>query len=212
MSKIIDLTDMRFGRLTVISRALNDKYGRATWLCRCDCGEKCIISGHRLRRGNTVSCGCYKRDKCINQHTIHNLSSTRLYSIWVNMKQRCYNPKASRYERYGGRGITVCSEWINDFQAFHDWAIVNGYSDDLSIDRINNNSGYSPDNCRWVTIEKQAKNKTNNVNVTVHGVTHTIAEWAKISGVSYNILYKKYNAFVKALNVPVENLIDVEEI
>lgn len=116
----------------------------------------------------------------------HGFGSTRnrLYRIWSNMKSRCYNPKASRYEHYGGKGITVCPEWHDNFQAFHDWAMSHGYQDDLSIDRIDNGKGYSPDNCRWETTKKQANNLSVNRQITFQGITKTLSEWAATTGIN----------------------------
>ncbi len=197
MSKVIDLTGMRFGRLTVLGRAENRDRKRAMWLCKCDCGDEKIVWGYSLRSGRTVSCGCYNRDKCIRQHTTHGLSSTRIYNIWTGMKDRCINKSNPRWRHYGESGVEVCNEWREDFKAFYDWAVSHGYRDDLTIERIDVRKGYSPDNCRWATWAEQAGNKNNSTAVTINGETHTVAEWARIAGVSYNYLYKKYASFAR---------------
>lgn len=158
MSKLFDLTGQRFGRLVVIQRAENR--GRATvWQCKCDCGKTVEIRSAELIRGRAKSCGCLRRDRCLEIHTIHGGRYTRLYSIFCDMKKRCYNPHTLHFEDYGGRGITVCDEWRQDFVAFREWALTHGYTDTLSIDRIDNDRGYSPDNCRWVTMKEQCNNR-----------------------------------------------------
>lgn len=113
----------------------------------------------------------------------HGMRNTRLYDIWRSMKQRCYNPKTNRYKKYGGRGITVCDEWKDNFQSFYDWAMSNGYSDDLSIDRIDPNGNYESNNCRWATAKQQANNRTNNNIIEFNGEVHTLAQWSEITGI-----------------------------
>jgi len=140
---IKDLTDQRFGKLTVIKLDCKDKRGECKWLCKCDCGNETVVYGSHLRKGDTVSCGCVMR----TANKTHGESKTRLYKIWLHMKDRCNNPNGDHYCYYGGRGITYTPIW-EDFNEFKSWAINNGYKDNLTIDRIDVNGNYEPDNCR----------------------------------------------------------------
>ena len=159
MSKAKDLSGQKFGRLTVIQRAGSNKDGRATWLCICECGEIGIKTGKLLLNGHCKSCGCGEYENRVNNCTSHKLSNTRLYTIWSGMKQRCYYPKHKDYHNYGGRGITICDEWKENFKAFYEWAITHGYRDDLTIDRKDVNGNYTPDNCKWSTWREQRLNQ-----------------------------------------------------
>lgn len=181
----IDMTGQRIGRLTVVQRApQNDAKGTAMWICVCDCGETRTLRGAVLRSGKTVSCGCYNRDR----QTSHGGSKTRLYQIWINMRRRCTDQREKDYPRYGGRGITICPEWSASFETFRDWALANGYRNDLTLERRNNDGPYSPENCKWATLQEQANNRRDNVTVTVNGKTHTLAEWERILGIRYGAL------------------------
>ena len=161
----IDLTGQRFGRLVVVSRA-ESKGNMTRWNCVCDCGNETVVYSNNLRRGYTQSCGCYRHEfelerlsKKKTHGESHGKNKTRLYGIWSGMITRCFNEKSKRYEDYGGRGITVCDEWLNSFEAFRDWALSHGYSDELTIDRIDVNGNYCPENCKWATMAEQNKNK-----------------------------------------------------
>lgn len=158
-SRCKDLLGQRRGKLTVIARAPNDKNRHARWLCRCDCGVEKIISSTALMSGQQ-SCGCEGSRATIGERsTIHGLYKSRLYCIWHCMKDRCYRKGNSKYYLYGGRGIRVCDEWLNDFMVFYNWSMSNGYRDDLTLDRIDSDGNYEPSNCRWATYDEQNKNR-----------------------------------------------------
>lgn len=168
----INLAGQRFGRLLVIERVENKKNRLATWKCICDCGNETICLGASLRSGNTKSCGCLQRDLARKCNIKHGLTHhhRRLYKIWKTMKGRCFNKTDKHYDRYGDRGITVCDQWRNDFQAFYDWAMANGYDENApygkcTLDRIDNNGNYEPSNCRWVDMKVQSNNRSTNRKV-----------------------------------------------
>jgi len=170
-SNFHDLTGMRFGILTVVSRAENKTRRKSTssgkyvrgiivcWNCVCDCGKAKVMRSCSLISGKSVSCGCVGAAHRLEATTKHNGCKTRLYRIWAAMLTRTRNPKAKFYYCYGGRGISVCDEWKNDFASFMNWSLSHGYQDNLSIDRINNDGNYEPSNCRWATAKEQQSNK-----------------------------------------------------
>lgn len=154
--QIKNLIGQKFGRWTVLEYKGVNKHHNATWLCECVCGTKRTVRSGDLMSGRSKSCGCDGTN-----HRTHGQSNTRLFRIWANMKTRCYLNTKPDYKYYGGRGITICDEWKNDFQVFYDWAMCHGYREDLTIDRINVNGNYEPSNCRWVDMKTQNKNKRN---------------------------------------------------
>lgn len=156
--KLIDLSGLRFGRLLVLHRLPADNK-RTKWRCMCDCGNQISAESYNLRSGHTTSCGCVQKEAASRANTTHGGRKTRLYRIWVCMKNRCYQKSYHAFNHYGGRGITVCDSWLQSFSEFYAWSVSNGYSDNLSIDRIDPNGSYSPGNCRWVTMSEQNKNK-----------------------------------------------------
>ena len=184
--KPVDLTGQRFGYLTALN-VDSCKNKNAMWVCRCDCGKIVSVESQKLRNGNTQSCGCKRGKIKIETSGTHGKTKTRLYRIWHSMKSRCdYDFKGS--ERYHGRGIKVCDEWKDSFEAFYEWAAANGYSDKLTIDRIDSNGNYEPSNCRWTDKLTQDNNRNSNKKIEINGECHTIAEWARISGVNYQTI------------------------
>jgi len=192
---LIDITGERFGRLTVIKLACHgSRKTPAKWLCKCDCGNVIEVSRQRLISGHTKSCGCLRSDIMranIHNPTKHGLRYTRIYKIYADMKSRCNNPNRKNYKDYGGRGIKICSEW-SKFENFYKWAMENGYSDDLTIDRLDVNGDYEPSNCRWVTYTTQERNKRNNIYITINGETKTLMEWCEIYNVPYSRTRTRY--------------------
>ena len=196
----------KYGRLTIIERVENDKRRRAMWKCKCDCGKEVVVMGIYLKNGKTKSCGCYQKDVAKKHileynaspeyhqpsHTIHGKHDSRMYTIWCNMKQRCSNPNHEKYGYYGARGISVCEEWKNDFQSFYDWSIANGYTDELTIDRIDSAKGYSPDNCRWVTQKEQTRNRSITVRIEHDGEIKTLKEWCEQYNFDYKLAHARY--------------------
>ena len=151
----------KFNRLTVIEEMQKRKQRCKVYKCLCDCGNETpvYVTSTNLRKGYSKSCGCYHKERAREANKTHGKSHTKLYYVWQDMRKRCNNPKHHAYKDYGGRGITVCDEWNNDYVPFHEWAMNNGYKAGLSIDRVNNDKGYSPDNCRWVTMSVQCCNQ-----------------------------------------------------
>lgn len=204
MSKFIDLTGQRFGRLTVLKFDRQDSFRQYMWICKCDCGNVTSVRGYSLRSGNTQSCGCIQKETNIKLRQTHGQAHTRLYNIWQSMKQRCSLPSTSCYKYYGGRGIKVCEEW-QKFEPFYHWAISNGYADNLTIDRINVNGNYEPSNCRWITIKEQASNTRRNHHITFNGETKTVKEWADKLGINHSTLLerlKRWDSVEEALTIP----------
>lgn len=205
-----DLTGKRFGRLSVVERApdyVSPKHQHATrWVCACDCGNTKIIIANVLKRGEAQSCGCMHQELRHSLTRTHGESKTRLYHIWNGMRQRCQNENNHAFAHYGGRGISVCEEW-QSYTAFREWSLANGYTDELSIDRIDNDKGYCPKNCRWVSQTVQANNQSKNVYLTFRGITKTRSQWAKEIGVSDALLRDRIDRYgwtiERALTTPV---------
>lgn len=186
-----DLTGQKFGRLIVIKRAGASKDRHILWECQCECGNTTVVMSKSLKNGDTKSCGCLLNEVMTKGggNYKHGGSPTktkpnRLYGIWAGMLNRCHNRNNKAYSYYGGCGITVCKEWRQNFDAFRDWATANGYCKNLTIDRVDNNGDYCPENCRWATIKEQNSNKRNNRLLTYNAETRTLTEWAKIIGIT----------------------------
>lgn len=190
-----DIINKRFGKLTVVrflgKKEIKNK-SRYFYECKCDCGNIVIRERTNLNSNRMCSCGCYRKI----QNKKHGLWSydNKLYAVWQTMKARCLRKTNEKYKDYGGRGITICDEWKNDFVAFNNWALANGYKEGLSIDRIDNNGNYEPCNCRWITNAEQARNKRNNVFIEFNNETHCIVEWAEILNVNYKALHRRLKA------------------
>lgn len=180
------LEGKRFGH--VIAK---EYLGHSRWLCVCDCGNTVIGTVGKLKDGRRRSCG---KCKFRYDHKIHGGYKTRLWRIWDGMKARCNNSNAPNFKNYGGRGIKVCKEWLTSFDSFREWAFSNGYANNLTIDRINNDQGYNPTNCRWVSLKAQANNKRTNHLLTYNGESKTISQWSESTGLSWNCIKKRIDA------------------
>lgn len=211
MPSKIDLTGQRFGRLVVLCEHGVTKHGNLVWKCQCDCGNTTTVASGNLRRGHTQSCGCLWTEKVPGSNKFDCVydSKSRLYKIWVHIKERCENPNCKDYEHYGKRGIFVCEEWMNSFVIFADWALKSGYNDTLTIDRTNVNDGYYPGNCRWANMKTQENNKTDNRILALNGETKTLSQWSDITGISATTISARLNklgwTIEEALTTPVRN-------
>lgn len=190
MSRFKDITGQKFGRLTALYK-LHNTTGNTKWLCICDCGNFAEVTISNLTTSHTKSCGCYQIDMAIKNGTKHGKYNTRLYKIWQGMKDRCYNKNIIAYKDYGARGIIICDAWRNNFTNFYDWAINNGYKDNLTIERVDVNGNYEPENCCWATPTQQARNRRNTKYITYHDETKPLAEWCDILNLNYDMVYDR---------------------
>ena len=203
--RFIDLTGQKFGRLTVIKRLENNKRNETVWLCKCECGKEVNVTYGHLAYGHSKSCGCYAKELFVNTVSKHKLRTHRLYNIWRGIKQRCCNSKSVFFNYYGGRGIKICDEWLNDFKKFYDWSVKNGYDGKLSIDRINNDGNYEPHNCRWANPKIQSTNRRTNRIIEINGEKKCLSEWLEINNISSTTFYRRINNgwnVVEALTTP----------
>lgn len=195
LSKVKDLTGKRFGRLTVIGIDEGRQSRKTYWICQCDCGK---ITSHRsdgLQSGSIRSCGCLKNElsaERVAKNHKHKQSGTRLYHIWQGMKRRCYTETSPDYQRWGGRGIKMCDQWRDSFESFFEWAMKSGYSDTLTIDRVDNDGDYTPDNCRWASAKEQGRNRRSNISITIGNTTKSLTEWCEIFGLDYRTVNARY--------------------
>ena len=213
MGKFVDITGNKYNRLLVFERIGTDKNGNATYLCLCDCGNWTEANANELKNNHKKSCGCLHNE--INSefgkrksHFIHGESKTNLHKIWQGMIQRCHNPKNPAYSYYGGRGIFVCPEW-HDYTIFSKWAHDNCYVDGLSIERIDNDLEYSPDNCKWIPRSEQSKNRRSVLKYEYNGATKTLREWGEEVGIKPKILWSRIHSgwtIERALTQPVRDL------
>ncbi len=188
MSVCIDLTGVRFGSLTVKRKLKINSHREMEWLCLCDCGNEYVSTSNRLTSGKTTSCHSCAMKKISKSNKKHGCEPRQLYRAYVNMKTRCYNKNYFLYHRYGGRGITVCDEWKNSFESFREWALNNGWSKELTIDRIDNDGCYCPENCKWSSIQSQANNRSTNRYLEYNGEKDTVANWSRRLNVPYYVL------------------------
>lgn len=195
MTRWENLVGKRYGRLVVVEKTDGKSKSRSYWKCKCDCGNDVTVRADGLKSGHAQSCGCLAKERAAERiakiNTTHGGRKTRLYNIWAHVKERCLNPNSISYQNYGGRGICVCEEWRESFGAFYKWAMENGYRDDLTIDRIDNDGNYCPENCRWATKEEQVLNRRNNVYLEFNGERKTVSEWAAEMNVSPKYLYDR---------------------
>lgn len=205
MSKFIDITGIKYNNLLVIQRVENSKSGKPRWKCLCDCGNYAIVDSYNLKYGEVKSCGCLRKK---NAKKTHGFSKTRLYREWAGIIQRCENKNHKSYNNYGKRGIKICDEWRNNFENFRDWSIKNGYKDNLTIDRIDIDKNYSPNNCRWITKGEQAKNRSCNYNIEYMGKKQNLQDWCTELNLDYKRMHNRINKlgwdFEKAIKTPVQ--------
>ena len=192
MAKLNDLTNKTFGSWKVLYRNGSTPNKASVWRCKCLlCGSERDVVGASLTSGSSTKCrACVPRTTLKKPHR-----NERVYNIYKGMKQRCHNPNSPSYSRYGAKGIAVCQEWLNNPDAFIEWALKSGYTDALTLDRIDTTRGYSPDNCRWASYSVQANNRSCNVNIVYNGSTHTLANACRLANVSYNSVKTRCKRF-----------------
>ena len=223
--KSVDLTGQRFGMLTVLGESkevyIDSKRGwhYKKWDCQCDCGNIVSYRTSELKKKGKApfpgSCGCERNKNIAQSRTKHGDCRSRLYEIWSGMKKRCYNKNSAAYDYYGGKGVRMCDEWLNSYDHFKEWALNNGYDDRLSIDRIDNDGDYCPENCRWANNYVQSNNKSTNHYIIIDGVTHTMKEWSDIYQMPYYIVIDRINNSkwdpLRALTEPIKSCKKVDE-
>lgn len=185
--KLIDLTGMIFGRLTVVHRSGASPQGMAKWLCQCSCGGSKEVVGGSLRRGATTSCGCYSKEVHKQSNSTHGLVKTPIYYAWKGMLGRC---RDKHNKNYGGRGITVCEAW-KDFTAFYNWAVSSGFQEGLTLERKKVNGNYEPANCTWIPRGEQSSNRTNTVKVMHNGELTPLSKVCVSLGLKYKTVMKR---------------------
>lgn len=189
---LINLVGHRYGRLTVLRYSHTLKEA-SWWVCVCDCGNEKTIRSNSLRTNNTTSCGCLHKEKLVENSTKHGFSKERLYRTWIDIKSRCFSPNTGYYSEYGGRGITMCAEWREDFVAFREWAMSNGYRDDLTIERLDVDGGYAPHNCTWIPMSSQSINRRATRFVDFRDLTMTAIEFSKAFQINHHAVLRGIN-------------------
>lgn len=202
MPSFRDLTGHQYGRLKVI-RFHEKRDKRSYYLCKCECGTERVVRSDGLTTGHTQSCGCLCKEINKNNpnHVVHGKSRTRLYGVWSGMKERCNRESSPAYVNYGGRGIKLCEDWENNFSSFYDWANKNGYEEDLTIERVDNNKGYSPENCTWITKGEQNKNKRSKRLITIGKETKSLAEWCECTGLHRSTIHRRYKRGLRGFDL-----------
>lgn len=173
MRQKLNLTGKTYGRLTVLRMVGSNNQGNSLWECQCSCGNTVVVNSQHLKNGHSKSCGCINKERLTKQNQDgykYGARSNRLYRIYYGMLTRCYNKNDHTYKYYGHRGISICEKWRESFEVFRDWAMSNGYSNELSIDRVDNNGNYCPENCRWATEKEQANNRRPKGSVSKKGI------------------------------------------
>lgn len=190
-----DFSGQKINRLTLIepSHIHYQKSGSRIlyWITKCECGNVKVQNGRRVKRGDIKSCGCLSKEVTSKVKTTHGETGSRLLRIYYNMKGRCYLESNPKFKNYGGRGITICDEWLDDYTKFSKWAKENGYKDDMTIERIDVNGNYSPENCAWISISDQAKNKTSSIRVYIDGKRYSPKELSEIHGIPERTIYRR---------------------
>ena len=191
--------------LLVVKRAENGTGGVARWICKCDCGNRTVVRANNLKSGAVKSCGCLQKKSVVKTH---GMSKTKLYYIWRDMIERCESKKSKSYKDYGYRGIGICEEWRRDFIHFYNWSVASGYQEGLTIDRIDFNKGYCPENCRWITKGEQAKNRRMNYKIEYNGEIKTLQELCDELKLNYKRVHNRINklgwSLERAINTPVQ--------
>ena len=203
-----NLIGQKFGRLTVAERSYTKR--TTAWNCICECGKSTIVTTKHLKSGQTKSCGCLNHEP---KYVKHNLAHTKLYSVYIGMKRRCYSSEGTHFKDYYQKGIKICKEWLGDngFENFYKWAMANGFSEELTIDRKDNNGNYTPENCRWATPKEQVRNRNITVKVNYKGQEYVLAELAEKHNIPYATLYDRVKKGTKEQYCFVKDLRSIKE-
>lgn len=202
---VVNIGD-KYGRLSILNEVESKKWKRY-FLCKCDCGNETVVSLDNLRSGHTQSCGCLRSDTTTIIKTKHGLYGSRLYRVWADIKKRCLNSKHHSFKDYGGRGIILCNEW-KEYLPFYNWAMANGYQENLTIERIENNGNYEPGNCKWIPQSEQGKNTRANKIITYNEQSKPLCTWAKELGIKYDVLQLRLSrgwSIERAFNTPLQS-------